>query len=586
MLGDGFRGADEDAFNTIVDTVVHHFKTNTLTNPFNLLSSRINFWRAFLPADAGQVGISFRGEMYFSEDDEAAKAMPPVAKPPDQGPWQLKHLLYAAGLPVPADATTDPDSLKDDWRVLLQSDPAPHINDGLIARWQGLAKRAFIEELNGFPGMSYGQPPAASAPDTTSLDLHDDRAGIVGLRPFYRRLASDDMTLADGRAIGVLWAEDTFRFHNRTLVVLISSFPGGRAANFRQKLNHEAFGYITVSTKGGSAEVPVQKVAGKNAYTLNLTDVPTDVDADRSRTVIHEIGHSFGLGDEYADFDRPFPRPHADPKDANLQTEADTQIPDPNDPTRRVITGDQIPWVWHRILAAAVVNGDIAAEGLDTFRIPVEPDVSFRFAQGDELLLRPRSWGQPLRKFGPLDVSAPLIALEDPKSDSVFVRSVGAISAQRFPAGSLLFKPRPASAPLRNPLYPYAEMVAKNIKDAITANHKPITELPCKLEGTGGDLQLPVLDDFDGRISVAGVSQEPFLNMVKIVGLYPGGAQFACGIFHPTGQCMMRNDHEDQAEFCAVCRYILVDMIAPEFHSDIDAAYEKIYAATLGTLNG
>jgi hypothetical protein len=302
--------------------------------------------------------------------------------------------------------------------------------------------------------------------------------------------------------------------------------------------------------------------------------------------VTHELGHSFGLGDEYADFDKPFPAPHASPLQANLLTEADTQIPDPNDATKRIISGDQISWVWHRILAAAVVNGDITAEGLDSFRIPVTPDVSFRFVTGDQLLLRPRVSGQPLRKFEPLEISGALIILEDPQADSVLVRSVGAISAQRFPAGSLLFKPRPATGPLLSPAYPYAEMVAKNIKDAITQNRTPLTELPCKLEGTGGDKQLPVLDDFGGRTPVAGVSQEAFLNMIKIVGLYVNGARYACGIFHPTGRCMMRNDHENNAEFCAICRYIVVDMIAPEFHSNIDADYEKIYADTLGTLYG
>jgi len=80
--------------------------------------------------------------------------------------------------------------------------------------------------------------------------------------------------------------------------------------------------------------------------------------------------------------------------------------------------------------------------------------------------------------------------------------------------------------------------------------------------------------------------QDSFLNMIKIVGLYANGARYACKIFHPTGRCMMRNDHEDNTEFCAICRYIVVDMIAPEFHSDIDAAYEKIYKDTLGTLYG
>ena len=599
MLGDGFRASDVDAFNRIVDTFVHYLKANTLANPFNLLSSRMNFWRAFLPAT--DAGIAFRSEMYFSGIHPWAKVIPAVTKPPAQGQWELEHLLYAVGLPIPAEGAVDPGSFKDRWKLLVQNDPWPHVTLDLVQEWQGLAKRAFIEERDGFPGMSYGEPPAANLSDTTELGLHEDRAGVIGLRGLYPVLASPGTTLADGRAIGAVWTEDAFRFNNRTLVVAISSLPDGRGVNHRDPTSLEVFRYIAVSTKappgaGRSGAIPVRKVAGRNTYTLDFTMVPADVDPDRSRTVAHELGHSFGLGDEYAQFDSDFPRPHASPLQANLQTEADTQIPDPHDATKSIISGDQISWVWHRILAATVVTGDITAElseGLDAFRIPVTPDVSFRFVTGDQLLLRPRSWGQPLRKFDPQEISGALIVLKDPQPDSVLVRAVGAISAQRFPAGSLLFKPRPAPGPLLTAAYPFAEMVAKNIKDAITANHAPLSELPCKLEGTGHDPQDPVLDKTQGRTSsVAGLLQDlsgnviPFLNMTKIVGLYANGATYACGIFHPTGRCMMRNNHEDQTEFCAVCRYILVDMIAPEFHSDIDARYEKIYADTLGTLYG
>ena len=592
LLGDGFRGGDEDSFNGIVNEFVQYMKSNQMARPFDLLSARMNFWQAFYAAD--QVGISFRSEMYISDDDEAAMAIPAVAKPPATGQWSLAQLLYAVGLPIPGDDGKDPGALTNEWTQLLQVDPAPHINTVLVGRWQQLAKRAFLEERDGFPGMSYGAPPAASLTDTTMLNLHEDRAGVEGLVPFYSVLASDDVTLGDGRAIGVLWAEDTFRFHNRTLVVLISSFPGGRGLNSHVTINGDVFGYIAVSTKGGNAEIPVQKVDGKNSYTLNLDAVPTDVEADRSRTVAHELGHSFGLGDEYEDFDKPFPRPHANPAHANLQTEADTQIQDPNDATKRIITGDQIPWIWHRITAAAVVDvGTIGNAGAGQFRIPVVPDVSFRFAQGDTVLLRRRTWGEPLHKLVPNnvppDLSPALVVAEQPDTDAIVVSAAPGVNVtladlQTFPDGSLIYAPKPAAPAVLSATYLFAELVAKNIKDAITSNQKPLTEVPCVFDGA--EWQIPILSDFEGRTPVAGVSQDAFLDMVKIVGLYSGGAQFSCGIFHPTGRCMMRNDHEDQAEFCAVCRYIMVDLIAPEFHSDIDADYDTIYGQTLGTLNG
>ena len=567
FLGDGFRAEDEPSFNQIVDTFVHHLKNNQLMRPYNFLSGSMNFWRAFAAAD--QLGISYRSEMYLSGINPYARPIPAVEKPPAAGQWKLEHLLYQVGLPVPSDAADARTVavLKAEWARLLQVDPAPNVSDDLVLRWKALAKRTFLEEHDSFPGMQYGEPPAANQEDTLQLNIHEDRAGTAGLTPFYRVLGSDDVALADARPVGVLWAEKTFRFDNTDLVVLISPLPGGRALN--------GTGFIAVSTLGGNVYIPVKAVPGKNAFTFDFTTIPTDVEADRSRTIAHELGHSFGLGDEYADFDRTFPNPHADASDANLESLADTQIPDPNNPANHIISGDQISWVWHRITAAAVVEGNITAIGLDTFRIPVIPDVSFRFKQGDQLILRPRTWGQPLRKFDPTEISGTLIVTDPPESDALLVRSTTtAISAQRYPSGSLIYIPKPAPASVLSVAYPYAEMVAKNVKDAITTNRKPLTVIPCVLDQN--DTQTPILDNTEGRTPVANIPAS-LADMTRIVGLYAGGALSSCGIFHPTGQCMMRQDHEAHAEFCAVCRYIMVDFINPAFHPDIDAFYDVIY---------
>jgi hypothetical protein len=570
MLGDGFRIQDEDSFNRIVDTLVTHIKTNLLAKPYNLLSSRINFWKAFLPAD--QVGISFRREVYIVGIHPFARTIPAVKKPNTE-PWGLENVLYKVGLPVPGDDrdVRTPSVLRAEWKKLLQNDPSPNIDDDLVRRWKQLANRTFIEERDGFPGMCYGEPPSANqAAGTPQLSMHSDRALVDGLIPFYKVLASDDITLADGRPVGTLWAENVFRFDNTDLVLIISSFPGGRAVNDT--------GFIALSTSAGDAYITVQPVAGKNAFTLDFNVVPTDVEADRARTVAHELGHSFGLGDEYADFDTVFPEDHADASQANLQTEKDTQIPDPADASKKIISGDEISWVWHRILAATVVNGDITAESLDTFRIPVEPDVSFRFVQGDELLLRPRIRGKPLRKFASFEISKTLI-VQEVSSDSLVVRALGAISAEKFPPGSLLFNPKPAPASVLSAAYPYAEMVAKNIKDAITKNKAPLTVVPCVMDhNPKHPPQKPILGagGTENREPVANLRQG-LADRKRIVGLYAEGALSSCGIFHPTGHCMMRQDHEEAAEFCAVCRYIMVDMIAPEFHPEIDADYDQIY---------
>ena len=583
LVSDGFRAGDEDSFNRIVNSLVHFLKTNQLVKPYNVLSGRMNFWKLFIPAD--DAGISVRGEVTTYQRTDAsgthtfAQPVPAVARPPADPPapkppiqWQLPHLLYAAGLPFPGDETParTPATLKIEWGKLLQHDPTPNLTgDDVVNAWKKLARRTLVEDRNDFPGLSLGFGPTSSERDTSFIRLHPERVGLVLLQEVLATLGSDDMTLSDGRRVGVLWHENTFRFDNRNFLVLISALPGGRAGN-----QPTGIGRFVALNSANATEFRVKSVPGSNAFALDVDTVPTDAQADIARTFGHELGHSLGLGDEYVEVPLAFNRPSADPTHANLESQSDAQIPDPNDATKKILSGDQISWVWHRIVAAAVVNGAITPDvGLDTFRIPVEPDVSFRFAKDDQLLLRLRTWGQPLHKYGPTDISGTLIVIESPQPDSILVRSTTtALSAQRFPAGSLLYKAKPAPASVLSIAYPFAEMVAKNIKEAISANRRALVEIP----GDNRLPQIPAVDTEDGRTPVDNIKIDPD-DLPRIVGLYAGGDTFISGIFHPTGQCMMRNDDDAKAEFCAVCRYVMVDMIAPEFHPEIDTDYDKIY---------
>ena len=377
-----------------------------------------------------------------------------------------------------------------------------------------------------------------------------------------------------------------FAFRNGDFVVVISAVPGGRAANWPSTPRYIAIGTDTSDPDTGDT-FPVKAVPGRNAFALDFAAAPADIEATIARTLAHELGHSMGLGDEYFEFDEPFSEVGSRPV-ANLQIEKDAQVPDPADPTKRVLDGDEIQWKWHRITAAAVVNGDIAADpgGPNRFRIPVAPDVSFRFTVGDTLRLRARARGAYLKKLAPLDVSGDLIIVEPPERNAVVVCVVqvhNAISAQAFPAGSLLYAPKAAPASVLSPDYPYAEMVAKNIKDAITANRKPLLDDP-RLnidpnKDPNKEPQIPIVDeDADsGRTKAVAKLHVKRDDLPRIVGLYTGGGKFVSGIFHPTGLCMMRNNTDAHAEFCAVCRYVMVDLVAPDFHPEIDADYDKVY---------
>jgi hypothetical protein len=112
-------------------------------------------------------------------------------------------------------------------------------------------------------------------------------------------------------------------------------------------------------------------------------------------------------------------------------------------------------------------------------------------------------------------------------------------------------------------------MVATNIQGSIEGNNRPLTVDPCVFDDS--DVQQPKLTG----VNLPGVFC--FKHKTTIVGLYSGGAEWSCGIFHPAGQCMMRDSDDGDAEFCAVCRYILVDFINPFRHFEIDRDYAEIY---------
>jgi hypothetical protein len=562
LIGDGFTNGDRAAFDRIANTFVHRLKNDHFIRPWDVLTTSINFWKTFAPAL--DRGISVRSEVYTftSGGRKVARALPLAKKPPVTGQWKIEHLLYAVGLPIAVDKPRSASSLRSEWAQLVTPDPSPSVADDVIEQWTACADRAFLEERDGFPALSYGALPAANETENVSLTLHDERAGDPGLRALVGVLASDSgFTLTGGGAVGQVWArrDPAFDFDNTGLILIISSFPGGRASNARGR-------HIHLSAEGGDVEIPVKAVPGLNALLLDTTTVPTNVSSDRCRTVAHELGHSFGLGDEYVDFDRPFPRDEASLAPfANLQTEGDVRV-------GPALNAAQIKWNWQRIRKAVVVGGPITQSGA-TFLIPVRMG-GLQFKPTDTLLLRLRQPGTPLRRASlvladTLPAEQELKLAGAPSSNVVTVApvagSVTLADLARFVPGSILFAPTPAPAAAG---VKYATMVARNIENFINTTNRPLTVVPCVYDKENP--QKPIIPG----VSLPGLC---FKHKPKIVGLYWGGDRFACGIFHPTGTCMMRSHDDDESEFCAVCRYIVVDTIDPYHHEEIDRDYDDIY---------
>ncbi|MEZ4701002.1 MAG: M64 family metallopeptidase [Rhodothermales bacterium] len=568
FLGDGFGStpADKTRFEGYVNSLVHFLKTNPVNHPYDVLSTSMNFWSAFIPSD--QIGVSVRSEVYAS--GTTMRFVPPPKPVPAShtGRWTLEHLIYMAGLPVPTDdpsiAARTNAAIKAEWAAQVDPDPAPKVNDDLINRWRRLAKRTVINDVDTPLGVRVGAAMADSG-DYKDIQLNrSDRIDRDNLDVLLR-------ALRDPRGIPVqdLWAEraDRTRPNNYDLVCILVPAPG-------RALNSDGYFFVSVIDA-----LKVKPMAGTNALDLDYStaDLPAASDNERGRVLAHELTHSFGIGDEYGERLGPPVDPGGldiDEKYGNLTLEADAKN------AAGDFHGDEVKWNWHRVRNAGVLAAAIVDAGGGTFRLPLRLGHGYRFAKGDTVHLRFREYPKPLIKNPKL--SAPLEVVDPAPTDSAIHVRVKAGAAlpypnlvdpanyiAEFPAGSVVYIPTPAPASVLSAAYPYAEMVAKNIKDYITQEKKPLTKEPADKDDD--DVQAPI---FKRNVNLPDCFSK---NRPRIVGLYSGGKAYHKGLYHPTGSCVMRESHTDGMEFCAVCRYVLVDMIDPTRHAEIDRNYTLIY---------
>ena len=262
---------------------------------------------------------------------------------------------------MPADGAKSIATLRGDWPDTLRPDPALDVADAVIDEWKTFSTRTFIDEIDGFPAMAVGSPPrAAESSVTPLLSLHPDRGGDIGMKPFYQVLRAKNGVSVSGppatSQLGNVWAEqrDAFRFDNRSLVAVIAGIQAGRA----QRISAEP-AHIAISIAGGNYPMPVTPAAGgRRAVEFNFFDaMPDTVDSLIWRTIAHELGHSFGLGDEYVDLPGNYTAPEMSTDTwGNLTTLAGIS-------TGGAISAPLIKWTWHRARKAAVLSGGLTPSG-------------------------------------------------------------------------------------------------------------------------------------------------------------------------------------------------------------------------------
>jgi len=605
FVPDGFPLGARTAFFNYVTDLVSYLTADPINKPWDVLAKATNFWAAFIESD--QAGVTWGSEVFVtgSGGSTVASPVPKPERPQDLATgkrWALENLIYEVGLPTPndrpANAARTRTAIMTDWDALFTTAyraklPALDADrDALIDSWRELGTRRILDDLDTPLGVMSGAPRVD--PEFELINLNPDRMDRSRMDALMSAIKHEDFATS-GLDLSAIWTND--RKRNYDLVCIVTSGPG-------REINGD--GYFMIA-QFDSDPVPCT-LSGINDITLTRPLIRGVATPDEKGTFVHELSHSFDLGDEYGGTnDRPLfdvDVNHAQQTDANLQSPASLQ-------RAGAIHGDELKWRWPRIKWAAEIIGPITSPSADVFEAQVRWSHAFAFPIGQVVHLRFRSIDIAFRDIDhdgvhfpdqratliklPL-VSVPLRLVDTfetgtPPRKNVRLRvdgtvtfpypaaqtvlSAGIIAA--FPSGSIVYQPTPAPAgALDAATYPYAELVAKNVKDLITTIHGPL--------GQEDNIHFPTAPNFHDMALPPGLSAS---SLPFIVGLYEGGMGNNRGVFRPTGACAMSHHvvtveddsgkHVIGVRFCHVCRYILVDDIDPSRHLFIDPEYDEIY---------
>ena len=584
FLPDGFVAGEEALFETLVRNIARKLRTTSVLRPFDRLHDSMNFWLAFVPSD--EAGFSMRWEVYTVADPggRAASPIPEIRAPrPDAERWTLAETMHQVGLPVPSDAgrpLTGPPAarpLLPDWQAVYGS----HVTEARVGatwkQWLVLATRTLVNERNTALGITLGSRPQVKAPLDTLYMTHD-RVSASTLDLLFAGLTYR------GQPVGGTWRREstgTPRGKDLGLVCLLPRTRMGRATNlgsaFTAALAKRPAHMVRPAPAGGMEIVPVRLKHRAEPMPTGEENLPA-VDVDDPplpavMTVAHETGHSLLLGDEYAEAEKDL-APGIDLSDeANLQ-DAQSVL----DPASGRLQSGRIKWAgWHRIVAAGVLAQDPEPpDAASDYRLTLLPGHAAAFRKDDLVRLR-------LRPLVPVTrVSDVMRVKRTPAAGQahldVTVAFAGWTSPGHFRAGSVLMKM------LRWPFRGLGTNLGEELTlmAGIIRQHLDDSQLPLNAR-RGRSLAACDLDH-DGQQRARnlpdGLPKCRPRNRSRIVGLYEGGALHHCGVYHPTGACVMRSGKLASGElipFCPVCRYVLVDLIDPTQHGVIDADYAKIY---------
>jgi hypothetical protein len=586
LLPDGFVDGERDLFLALARNIVRKVHRSPILRPFDLLKDEMNFWTAFVPSPESGVNVLY--EVCNLDATGLAFTRVPLPEAPAESAetWNLSQLVHEVGLPVAEDRSRGLDGdagLLKVWQRVYGPKVTRRRVEKFWKDWLLLASRTLLNERDTLFALGLGSRPRAAG-NRSSISL--------GLRESERARTSDLEDLLvnlvhSGEPVGTVWriAGPDSPFlpgKDKGLVGIVSR------TRLRGGTNHADYYTASLHTRSGQwvrpgapAGLDIQPLRIKlkaMAMPAGEKDHPfVDVDDppfDGVGIVVHETGHSLHLGDEYGLPQEPGWRAPPPATRLNLTRWGNLQ-----DQASLLVSGrlraTNSKWAnWHRIEKAGVLaQAPPASEG--AFRLTLKPGHAGIFSKDELIRLRKR----PLVSDGA--VSHVLRVTASPTGGQALLDVEVAFpigeAPTAFEAGSVVMKMARWPRSL-GPAHLGSEfmLMAENIRAHINT-----TGLPSNASSNRA-LAACELDDHAqqrARNLPDGIPKCQPRNRSRIVGLFEGGAQYHCEVYHPTGACVMRAGHleESLSPFCPVCRYLLVDQIDPTKHGIIDADYVKIY---------
>ena len=582
LVSEGFTEDQEPIWDEMVMTLIDDLAHSEAFRPIDLFltNDSLNVWSLFVPSR--ERGSSALYEIREMPDNPAFGEGIPRARFSDTI-LDVGWLCATFGLPVRSDAppaSADDQQaafLKkiDEWKLLRGGAPSP--TKRVFDQWLDWAKwstRTLADERDTALGLAYGARPSFSGDNV-------DRGAVY--HPFRTKRADLDLLLAkvtdgDGPLVGHAWTAANSK--DRSLVLAIIS--GGRAGGIESDRNIAS---ASIHEDGRLLVAKVEATGTSLRRKIMPHDIPRSLLWDRPRiagfqrgTLVHELAHVFGVGDEYFErenlgqaipprsvpYARGWPNLHVPKKDEDL-------------------AGDRLPWHWPRIAKAAVLSSPPWKSGSVDWVIPLRAGQKHRFKNGDIVFLRQR----PLRrvvagKLTDAKISPPLVVTSDNQvGDQIVVQvkdgsTIDPADFKTAPgAESILFVPVPPSADAALAGETMAQLVPLVVRNWITQTKLPLDRtatMTCK------DLPAENQQHIDPRELVVNAppTSDPYWVQRQWVGAFDGGARWACGVFHPSPYCMMRTA-TDTARFCPVCAYVVVDAVDPSLHGEVDKVYAPGY---------